>query len=350
MEWNSLKFFGHDGIALHSNQLAELTDLHHQGVYDRVAADQIQSPSWDDSAAKRHRDAVFGLIDVDLIRSKRFKVVTDCCNGAASRVTPHFLEKLGCRVIELNTDPSRPFSRKPDPIEDNITGLCEAVKSSGANIGFAQDADGDRLAIVSEEGIALGKDFTIALVVRHSLRRQPGPVVVSLSTSRMVDAVASELDVPLYRTRVGEIHVIDKMIECGAHIGGEGSGGVIVPAVNPCVDSFVAMSLLLEMLAADGRTIGELCGELPDYYMMKARLPCLPRDVAPAIRLLRYFYRDSELDLTDGVKILWPDRWIHVRGSNTEPVLRLVAEATSEEAAQGLIDNVMEYMRPATGA
>jgi len=349
MEWNSLKFFGHDGIALRSNQLAELTDLHHQGVYDRVSADQIRSPSWDDSAPEQHRDTILKLVDVDLIRSRRFMVVADCCNGAASRVTPGFLEKLGCQVIELNTDPTRPFSRKPDPVEDNISALCESVKSCGADIGFAQDADGDRLAIVSEKGTALGEDSTIALTVQHFLKRQPGPVVVSLSTSRMVDAVTSEREVPLYRTCVGEIHVIEKMMECGAQIGGEGSGGVIVPAANPCGDSFVAMSLLLEMLAVDGRTVGELSGELPNYHMLKTRIPCLPRDVAPAIRLLRYFYRNSELDLTDGVKIIWPDRWIHVRGSNTEPVLRLVAEAESEESAQSLMDDVMEYMRPATG-
>ena len=349
MEWNALKFFGSDGIALRSNQLAELLDLYHQGVYARVPADQITDPCSDDSASGKHQDSILKLVDVELIRSKRFKVVADCCNGAASTATPGFLKKLGCDVVELNTDLTRPFPRNPEPTKENISALCEAVEMSKADIGLAQDADADRLAIVDEQGAALGEDSTIALTVRHFLRRQSGPVVVSLSTSRIVDAVVSEYNVPLYRTKVGEIYVIEKMLECGAQIGGEGSGGVIVPAVNPCRDSFVAMSLLLEMLAVDGRSIAELRSELPSYHMLKTQISCLPRDVAPAIRLLRYFYRDSELDLTDGVKILWPDRWIHVRGSNTEPVIRIVAEADSEEATLALIDDVMDYMRPATG-
>jgi len=349
MEWNALKFFGPDGIALRSNQLGELIDLYHQGVYARVPADQITNPTADHSAAGKHEKAILKLVDIDLIRTRKFKVVTDCCNGAASTVTPGFLARLGCEVVELNTDPTRPFPRNPEPTKDNLSALCEAVEASGADIGLAQDADADRLAIVDEKGAALGEDSTIALTMHHFLKRGAAPVVVSLSTSRIVEAVAAQHRVPLYRTKVGEIHVIEKMQECGAQIGGEGSGGVIVPGVNPCRDSFVAMSLILEMLAENSRSIGQLRSELPDYHIQKTQISCLPRDVAPAIRLLRYFYRDSAQDLTDGVRILWRDRWIHVRGSNTEPVIRIVAEANSEDAALALIDQVMDYIRPATG-
>jgi len=349
MEWNALKFFGRDGIALRSNQLSELLDLYHQGVFARVPADQITNPECDYSAPDKHQDSILELVNVDLIRAKNFKVVADCCNGAASKVTPSFLKELGCEVIELNTDPNRPFPRNPEPIEDNIGTLCKAVQLSKAHIGLAQDADADRLAIVDENGSALGEDSTIALAVRHFLSREAGPVVVSLSTSRIVDAVTSRFAVPLYRTKVGEIYVIEKMLECGAQIGGEGSGGVIVPEANPCRDSFVAISLLLEMLAVEGKTVSGLRSELPSFHMVKTQISCLPRDVAPAIRLLRYFYKDSELDLTDGIRILWPDRWIHVRGSNTEPVIRVVAEANSREEVLSLIDEVMDYVRPATG-
>lgn len=349
MEWNALKFFGAEGIALRSNQLAELVDLYHQGVYCRVSADQITNPCSDDSAPVKHQDSILKLVDIDQIRSKRFKVVADCCNGAASEVTPGFLRRLGCEVVGLHIDPTQPFPRNPEPIKDNLRALSAAVRASGADIGLAQDADADRLAIVDEKGSPLGEDLTIALAIRHFLRRQPGPVVVSLSTSRIVDAVVAEYDIPIYRTKVGESFVIEKMLACGAQIGGEGSGGVIVPAANPCRDSFVAMSLLLEMLAMDSRPISQLRSELPSYCMLKTQISCRPRDVAPAIRLLRYFYRDLELDLTDGVKVHWPDRWIHVRGSNTEPVIRIVAEADSEEAAVALVDDVMDYMRPAMG-
>ncbi len=348
-EWNALKFFGADGIALRTNQLAELIDLYHQGVYARVSASQIKDPARDDSAPVKHRDSILKMVDVDLIASRNFKVVVDCCNGAASLVTPGFLRRLGCEVLELSTDPTEPFSRDPEPIKENIGALCELVKTSGADIGLAQDADADRVAIVDEQGVALGEDLTIALTIRHFLSRRPGPVVVSLSTSRVVEAVVSRYDVPLYRTKVGESYVIEKMLESGAEIGGEGSGGVIVLSANPCRDSFVAISLLLEMLAVERKTVSELRRELPSYHILKTQIPCRPRDVAPAVRLLRYFYRDSELDLTDGVRVLWPDRWIHVRGSNTEPVIRIVAEANSEKAALGLIDDVMDYMRPAMG-
>lgn len=349
MEWNALKFFSRDGIALRSNQLAELLDLYHQGVFARVSADQITNPEFDDSAPEKHQDSILELVDVDLIRSKNVKVVADCCNGAASRVTPGFLRHLGCEVIELNTDPASPFPRNPEPIRDNIGALCKAVQQSNAQIGFAQDADADRLAIVDENGSALGEDSTVALTARHFLNREARPVVVSLSTSRIIDAVTSRFSVPLYRTKVGEIHVIEKMLECGARIGGEGSGGVIVPEANPCRDSFVAISLLLELLAVEGKSVSELRNELPSFHMLKTQISCLPRDVAPAIRLLRYFYRDSELDLTDGIRILWPDRWIHVRGSNTEPVIRVVAEADSQAGVRDLIDEVMDYVKPATG-
>ena len=349
MEWNALKFFGCDGITLRANQLAELTDLYYQGVYAHVPASGITKPRLDSSAPSLHRESIQALVDVEAIRNCAFRVAVDCCNGAASESLPHFLKKLGCEVVELNTDLSLPFPRHPEPTKDNITDLCELVKSSGADVGFAQDADADRLAIVNEEGAPLGEDCTIALTTRHFLRRQPGPVVVSLSTSSMVEDVTREQGVTLHRTSVGEIHVIEKMIDIGAQIGGEGNGGVIVPQANPCRDSFVAIALLLEMLAAEKKTIGQLRDELPRYHMLKTQMSCQPRDVVPAIRLLRYFYQDAELDLRDGVKILWPDRWIHVRGSNTEPVIRLVAEARTEEGVRDLVDEVMEYMKPATG-
>ncbi len=203
IEWNALKFIGFDGIVLRPNQSAELADLYHQGVYSRVGAQDIADERFDDSTVTRHREAVLRIVNAGSIRARRFKVAVDCCNGAASLATPAFLRALGCEVLELNTQMDRPFPHNPEPLPDNISELCNLVRQSGTDIGFAQDADADRLAVVNESGEALGEDCTVALAVGHWLSRKPGPVVVSASTSRMVDDIAARFEVPVFRTRVG---------------------------------------------------------------------------------------------------------------------------------------------------
>ncbi len=346
IEWNALKFIGPDGIVLRPNQAAELTDLYHQGVFSRVGAREISEGRRDDSTLSRHRDAVLAAVNASSIRSRKFKVAVDCCNGAASQAAPQFLAALGCDVVEINTDTGKPFPRSPEPLPENIGGLCDAVRESGADLGFAEDADADRLAIVNERGEPIGEDCTVALSVFQVLRHRTGPVVVNASTSRMVDDIAASHGVPVYRTRVGEIHVVEKMLQCGAVIGGEGNGGVILPSVNPCRDSFVAMALILDALAELGGTIGELRARIPSYAMVKEKLLCQARDMAPSLRLLQDLYKGETLDLTDGVKVLWPDRWLHARPSNTEPILRLMAEAPTQPEAQALLMQAIECLSP----
>ncbi|MBI4584394.1 MAG: phosphoglucosamine mutase [Planctomycetes bacterium] len=345
MEWNALKFFGADGVVLRPNQFEELLDLYHQGTYPRVEAQAIAEVRADQAALLEHREAVLRAVDGDAIRARRFKAAVDCCNGAASLVAPDFLRALGCEVAELHCDPEAGFPRHPEPTAESLAELCRRVREAGADLGLALDADADRLALVSERGEPLGEECTLALAVRHVLGRRPGPVVVNASTSRMIDDIAAEFGCPVHRTRVGEVHVVEKMLECGAPIGGEGTGGVIAPAVNPCRDSFVGMAFILESMAREGCAIGELRRRLPAYVMVREKISCRPRDVAPALRLLRYLYRQEKIDLTDGVKVLWPDRWLHVRGSNTEPILRLTAEARTEEEARGLVRGIQEYLR-----
>jgi len=349
MEWNALKFFGKGGIVLRANQFDELTDLYHQGIYPRVNSRQIADARTDSSAVRRHREAVLRSVNVELIRTRKFKVAVDCCNGAASRATPEFLEALGCQVVEIYTDLTEPFPRNPEPLSEHLGDLCRLVRESGADLGFAQDADADRLAVVNERGEPLGEDCTVALAVRHVLMRRPGSVVVSLSTSQMVGDIVKQYGGTLHETRVGEINLVEKMLQCGARIGGEGNGGVIAPEVNPCRDSFVGMAYLLEALAEEGGSIGEMRNRIPVYAMVKDKMECRARDVAPALRLLRQLYRGEKMVLTDGVKILWPGRWLHVRGSNTEPVIRVLAEAATADEARSMVLGVMEYLRPSGG-
>jgi phosphomannomutase len=342
IEWNALKFIGPDGIVLRANQAAELTDLYHQGVYSRVRAQAMSDSRSDGSTLERHRVAVLKGIHAELIRSRHFKVAVDCCNGSCSQATPAFLAALGCDVAAVNTD--LPFPRGSESAGANLDELSRLVQSSGADVGFAQDSDGDRLAVLNEKGEALGEDCTVALAVYQRLRHFAGPVVINVSTSRMVDDVAGRRGCPVYRTRVGEIHVVERMLQCSSPVGGEGNGGVIVPAINPCRDSFVGMALVLEALAEEGARMSDLRANIPRYALVRENLSCPARDMAASLRLLADLYRGEHLDLTDGVKVVWPDRWLHARPSNTEPILRLIAEAPTEPEANALLLQALDCL------
>jgi len=349
MDWNALKFFGSDGTILRPHRFAELLDLYHQRAYPRAAGADIARAETDPDAVARHLDAVCALVDAGRISRRAFHVAVDACNGAGSWAAPELLQRLGCRVTAVHADAGRPFPRDPEPRAEHLGALCAAVKAAGADVGFALDADADRLALVDENGRAPGEETTLALAVRHMLRRAPGPVVINLSTSRMVEDLAREAGVPVWRTPVGEAHVVERMHAVGAPVGGEGNGGVIVPAANAARDGFVAMALTLDAMAADPGTLGAICARLPRQVMIKRSIPCRMREAVPFLRQMRRLFEDCAPDLTDGVRVQWPDRWLHLRASQTEPVLRIVAEGRTRESAQALLDRVSEYFRPAAG-
>jgi phosphomannomutase len=285
-------------------------------------------------------------VNVSAIRARRFRVAIDCCNGAASQATPEFLDALGCEIVAVHADASQPFPHDPEPLPENLGDLCAAVTEKKADLGFAQDADADRLALVDERGLPLGEDCTVAIAVEYWLRRRPGTVVVNLATSRMIDDVAARYGCRVVRTRVGETHVVEKMIDVGAEIGGEGNGGVILRPVNACRDSFVGMAVVLEALARDASSLSTLRARLPAYALLQETLLCPAREVAPSLRLLQQYYREHTLDLTDGIKVTWKDRWIQIRPSNTEPIIRLTAEAPSAADAQALLNEAIERLSP----
>ena len=346
VEWNALKFIGSDGMVLRPNKAAELIDLFHQGIFPRVGVGELSSVKQEKNASFDHHKAIMASVDLLAIRSRRFKVAIDCCNGAASLTAPAFLRELGCEVFTLYDDPEEVFPRDPEPLPANLTALGSLVPEKGAELGFALDADADRLAVVGRTGEPLGEDATVALAVRHMLKKDPGPVVVDIACSRIVDDIAFEFGCPVFRTPVGEVHVIDFMQQCGATIGGEGNGGVIAPAINPCRDSFVGMALLLESLALEGDTIEVLRAKFPRYALVKEKLDFLAREVPTALRRLQHFFRKETIDLTDGIKVLWPDRWLLARASLTEPVIRVIAEAPTEKEARNLIQQAFECLRP----
>jgi phosphomannomutase len=295
LEWNALRFVSAEGLALRANQAAELTDLYHQGVYPRVRAQDMSEVRMDTTSSARHLDAITRIVEVERVRARQFKVAVDPGGGAATAPTLRLLEALGCSVVPVaagaETTPAR-----PEPDEASLLALGDLVRRSGADVGFAQDADADRLFVVDEHGHSLGPDATVVLVVQRWLDRQAGPVVVNVSTSRMVDDVAARFGCPVHRSRVGEAHLIEAMKERGAEVGGEGDGGAIVLPVNPCRNSFIALALVLESMAVSGRSVGALRAQVPRYSMVRERLLCPARDIAPSLRLIRSLFPGERID------------------------------------------------------
>jgi phosphomannomutase len=343
-EWNALKFIGSNGLFLDGGQARELLDIYHQGEYTKVSGEELRTVEEVDGATDAHIKAIIDAVGPLPSSKRRLKVVLDSCNGAGSIVGPKLLEALGAEVIPINVTPDGSFPRPAEPVPENLGDLCAAVKQHGADVGFAQDMDADRLAIVSEQGIAIGEDYTLVLATLHVLALQPGPVVANLSTTSALADVANKFGCPLFLTKIGEVNVTDKMQQANAVIGGEGNGGVIYPRINFARDSLVGMALVLHLLADSGKTITELLDQFPRYTVVKEKMVCPSEKIPAVLKMLRQEYEKFPLDTRDGVKVTLPEGWFLVRGSNTEPIVRVVAESQSESQAREIVARVYEQV------
>lgn len=344
-EYNALKLFNAEGFFFNNYERSELLDIYHQSEFRQAANDGIRSVVCDlTSAPKLHLERVLRHVDVNRIRERRFRVALDGVNGAGSRLSVHFLEEvLGCRLHAISVDPTQPFPRIAEPRPDTLGELSELVRRCGCEIGFAQDPDGDRLAVADEHGRVLDNDDVLALAVDAALGRTPGDVVVNLSTSSVIDDVARAHGRKVYRTPVGEANVVASMQAVKAAIGGEGSnGGIIFPAVHLCRDSYTGMAFLLDRMAATGKTVSALQSEFPHYYRRLGKAAFEHGRLGPIMQKLESRFADAQLDRTDGLKLIFPDGWIHVRASNTEPLLRFGAEARSPERLEQLYADAVE--------
>jgi phosphomannomutase len=350
-QWNGLKFISGDGLYLTPHQTEEYLDIYHQGEFDFVSPGRYRLPEAFDDASEPHLRKILSLFDADKIRRRKLRVALDCNNGAGAVMAPRLLRELGCEVVPLYIDPHGEFAHDPEPLPENIAAICRAVRESKADIGFVQDADADRLAIVNEKGEPLGEELTLALAVRHVLGKRKGSIVCNLSSSRIIDDLAAVHGVKVFRTRIGEINVVEKLLAAvpKAVIGGEGNGGVIDPLVHPCRDSFTAMALILESLAETGKTISALQRTLPRYALVKAKIEGSAEQAHRLIGILKKKYEEGgRIDLTDGLKVDFADHWIHIRPSNTEPIIRVMAEAKTEakaEAALNILKDAIEAAR-----
>jgi len=341
-EWNALKFVSGRGFLLNSYQGEELLDVFHLGHFRGARWDELKAVQYDHEAVERHIRRVLDVLDVDRIRAARFRVAVDCCNGACCAFTPQFLQALGCDVITINDDPDEPFPHEPEPNPRNMSQLRALVKASGADVGFAHDADGERLGLVTEDCRALPEDYTIAVIADQFLAHTPGTVVCNVSTTLAMEEIAARHNSRVVRTRVGQAHVVEGMLSTNAVLGGEGSGGVVFPQVNYAHDSMASAGHILQFMASTGKPLSALAEAVPAYHMVKQKVYCSPERAYSVLQRIRESAeedpRGAEVDLTEGIRLLWKDASVHVRASITEPLIRIIAEARSPEQAEELAD------------
>ncbi|MBC7789448.1 MAG: phosphoglucosamine mutase [Anaerolineae bacterium] len=340
IEWNALKFIGPSGLFLDGSESADMRRMV-DGDIPRATWDEIGGISADDGAVERHIQQVLALpyVDVAGIRRRAFRVALDCVRGAGGAIMMDLLTQLGCHISAINLEPDGRFPRAPEPVAENLGELERLVLNSGSEIGFATDPDVDRLALVSEVGRAIGEDYTLALAARAVLKLRVGPVVTNLSTSRILDDVANEAGAQVIRAPVGEVNVATRMRAEGAAIGGEGNGGVILTELHLGRDAPVGVALILQMLLDSDTSLSEVVARYPRYSIVKDKLDRPTGSLDAVYATLRREFPEAEVDTQDGLRLSWSDRWVHVRPSGTEPIVRVIAEAPTLAEARDLISH-----------
>ena len=338
-EYNGMKLFDRTGRVIPAGPGQAVLDRYRAGPPNWKPSDQLGICHTIDDTLTAHLAMVAATCDVDRIRERRFKVLLDANNGSGSVLGVPLLRELGCEVTLLGGEPDGLFSHTPEPTAENLAGVFALVKESGVNVGFCQDPDADRLAIIDEAGRYLGEEYTVSLCMDHVLRQTPGTVVTNCSSSRMTEDLAVKYNVPFFRSKVGEANVVDLMKQENAVLGGEGNGGIIDPRVGFVRDSFVSMALVLDAMCAREMTVSALADELPKYAIHKAKVELPTEKVAAGLDALEKHFADAKADRLDGLRLDWPDKkWLLIRASNTEPIVRVVAEAPTQEDAQQLCE------------
>ena len=339
-EWNALKFIGGAGTFLSPGEASGLFDLYNQGNLPYRAESDFRDIKPLAGAFAAHEARILEVIDADAVRRRKFRVAVDCVNGVGALYSRGFLEKLGCEVFVVNGTPDGCFARPPEPLPENLGELCRTVREAGCDVGFGQDPDGDRLTVVTDEGIALTSHHTVALAVDQVLDGgAPGPVVVNVQTSRLVEEIARGYGCEFYSAPVGEINVVEKMIAVDGMIGGEGNcGGVIYRRVHPGRDSFCAMALILERLAFSKRKLSEIVADFPPIANLSRRFALPPIRSRAVLAEMTRRYRQYDPLTFDGLRFDLPEGRVLMRSSNTEPLLRLNVECADRRGAEALLE------------
>ncbi|WP_432798410.1 phosphoglucosamine mutase [Poriferisphaera sp. WC338] len=341
--WNGFKALRHDGVAPPPDQANLIIQRFQNDDLDYVGVEEIQPTSSNDSAAQVHVDMVLPHVDVDLIKSANLHAVVDSVHGAGGVEAKLLLDALGVKVTHLFAEPTGQFPHTPEPLKENLIELADAVKAHSADIGFAQDPDADRLALVDNNGEYIGEEYTLALCAKHLLGKGD-TAAANLSTSRMIDDIAEAVGATVVRTAVGEANVAAAMQENNSVVGGEGNGGIIFSPVIHVRDSLVGMAILCEMLAKRKCKLDTIVAEIPSYSIIKDKVnlePGMGDKIRPTMESV---FSDQKIDTQDGVRVDWDNKWVHVRTSNTEPIMRIIAEAATEAEARDLINQVRQAL------
>ncbi|MFA5291694.1 MAG: phosphoglucosamine mutase [Phycisphaerae bacterium] len=348
IEYNGIKLLTSKGIAPPAGMAEKIKTIFTEGNFAFVSSAECGRIIIDYSGDTVHIEKVLACVSKSQIIGKRFRVVLDSVNGAGARPGKRLLSMFGCRVIAINDAPTGLFAHKPEPLAENLTQLCEAVKKNGANMGFAQDPDADRLAIVDENGRYIGEEYTLALAAKYIFSHRKGSAAANLSTSRMIDDVAQEAGCEVIRTPVGEANVAGAMIKNNCVIGGEGNGGVIDLRVGPVRDSLVGIAIILQLCAETGKTISQLVDEIPAYQTIKQKFAADKKQAEKIITQAKKIFKKAKVNEDDGCRFDLEDGWVHLRTSNTEPVIRLIAEFKEDADPQKYIDKVTAIIQKIT--
>lgn len=339
-EWNGLKLFGPTGEVLTAAHGKQVQTLFESGAFRRVSWDRLGTVKDARGVETLHQQRVLELVDVERIRHRRFRVFLDANGGSGGLLGTSLLQALGCQVIGQGCEADGNFIHTPEPTAENLRAVCPLVPQHEAVIGCVLDPDADRLALIDERGRYIGEEMTLALAVQYRLQQQPGPVVVNMSTSRVVEDIAARFGCVCHRSAVGEANVVEKMREVGAVIGGEGNGGVIDPRVGGVRDPFIGMGLILSLMAETGQPLSELADALPAYHIQKDKHPMPAERLPELFAVLEQRFPEAKVNRLDGLRLDWADRWLHVRPSNTEPIVRAIAEAPQAADAAHLCQEV----------
>lgn len=332
--YNGIKLFGADGRVIGAAAGSKVREAYLASTANWQPHHALGQVSRCGDPHVEHLEAVLSTVNVDAIRQRHFRVLLDSNHGSGGLLGLRLLEELGCEVIACGAVADGKFAHPPEPTAENLQGIAERLTQLHCDIGFCQDPDADRLALIDAEGKYIGEEYTVALCVMHRLQQQPGPIVINCATSSMSQWLAEQAGVDCYRSAVGEANVADRMIAVAAIYGGEGNGGPIDPRIGYVRDSFVGMAQVLDLMTASGKTLAELAASLPHFAIHKDKAT-VSGDKLPAVfEALEKQFAEADSDRSDGLRLAWQDRWLLVRGSNTEPIVRLIAEAPTIEQAQ----------------
>ncbi len=349
IEYNGIKLLTSKGIAPPAGMAEKIKSIFSKADFSLVSSTDCGKIIIDRGGDTIHIKKILARVNRSQIASKKFKIALDSVNGAGARPAKRLLSILGCRTTAINDAPTGRFAHNPEPLAENLTQLRDTVKKTNADIGFAQDPDGDRLAIVDENGRYIGEEYTLALAAKYIFSHKKGTAATNLSTSRMIDDIAKDAGCEVIRTPVGEVNVAQAMIKNNCIIGGEGNGGVIDLRIGPVRDSLAAMALILQLCAETNKKISQLVDEIPAYEMTKQKFNAGKKQAEKIITQAKKTFKKAKINTDDGCKFDFDNGWIHLRASNTEPVIRLIAEFKEGVKSQTYLNKITAIIEKVTG-